>query len=371
MIAVNPAMKIVIINDMLWGGGRERRIVQLIAGLNRLGLKQITLILLDDRIDYPEVHDLDVNIIKITRKNNRDLSVFPKLRSILSGIGPTLVNPWSYMSVFYAAPVCKLLGIPCLGAFVVDAKAPEAFSVKWFGMHTGFLGCEKIVGNSQAGHEAYGTPVHKRIVIYNGFDEQRLASLKVASEKSDGGNPVQIAMIGRLDRQKDYRTYFDALALLKSRDVRFKAYVAGQGDQLDTLKAYALDRCGDSVIFTGFIRNIDQFIASIDIGVLCTDPIFHAEGISNSILETMAQGRPVVATDGGGTPEIITHGHDGYLVPPRDPKALADRLQELCINGTRRKSLGVNAARTVETKFNLKNMAASFLQAYDDCLYSN
>lgn len=371
MINANPLMKIVIINDMLWGGGRERRIVQLIAGLNRLGIKQITLILLDERIDYPEVHDLNVRIIIIKRRNNRDLSVFRKLHTILSEIGPALVNPWSFMSVFYAAPVCKILGIACVGAFVVDAKAPKTFSVNWLGMHTGFLGCSKIVGNSNAGHEAYGTPANKRIVIYNGFDEQRLAALPMASAQSDNGIPIRIAMIGRLDRQKDYITYLDALALLLARDVCFKAYVAGKGEQFDALRAYALDRCSDNVVFTGFIGNVDQFIADIDIGVLCTDPVYHAEGISNSILEMMAQGKPVVATAGGGTPEIVTHDHDGFLVPPRDAVALADRLQELCVDADRRKRLGNNAARTVEERFSLKNMAAAFLQIYDDCIYPN
>lgn len=361
------AIKPVIITDMLWGGGRERRIVQLIAGLNRLGISNITLILLDDRIDYPEIFDLDVTIIKIARKNNRDFSVFPKLYSLLKGIGPTLVNPWSYMSVFYAAPICFLLNLPCLGAFVVDAKSPRRFSVNWVGMRIGFLFCRKIVGNSFAGHEAYRTPVKKRIVIYNGFDESRLKSI---STPQSADKPIQIAMIGRLDRQKDYRTYIDALAILKLRGVEYKAYIAGQGEEMAALKAYAETHCGNSIEFTGFIHDIDSFIAHVDIGVLCTDPIFHAEGISNAVLEMMAQGKPVVATDGGGTPEIVVDGSNGFLVPPHNPLALANQIQQLCSDNSLRKMLGDNAVKTVSSKFNLHKMASEFLQAYHDCLQS-
>ncbi|WP_374327906.1 glycosyltransferase family 4 protein [Azonexus sp.] len=358
-------MKLVIINDMLWGGGRERRIVQLISGLNRLGVRDITLILLDERIDYPEVYNLNVKVVKILRKNNRDFTVFVKLYRLLKEIGPDLVNPWSYMSVFYTAPICLLKKIPCLGAFVVDSKSPKLFSINWFAMHIGFFLCEKIVSNSLAGHQAYRTPVKKRVIIYNGFDESRLDSLCAAPSK---GGVVQIAMIGRLDRQKDYRTYVDALVELKSRGVKFNAYIVGQGEDMEAIKAYALERCDDSLVFMGFIREIDSFIASLDIGVLCTDPYFHAEGISNALLEIMAQGKPVVATNGGGTPEIVTDGNNGFLVPPHDPLTLAERLHQLISDSSLRATLGDNAARTVSSKFSLQKMSSEFLHIYHECL---
>ena len=356
-------MRLAIVTDMLWGGGRERRIVQLIAGLNKLGVQDIHLILLDDRIDYPEVHALDVNIIKISRSSNRDFSVFPKLYRILKDIQPTIVNPWSYMSVFYAAPLCKLLGIPCVGAFVVDAKAPRFASVNWLAMHVGFRICRQIVGNSNAGHAAYGTPKAKRVVIYNGFNEDRLAGL-VPSERPE--SPVTIAMLGRLDRQKDFRTFIDGMALLKARGINFAAYIAGQGEMKAELEAEASAKCGDSITFTGFIQNIDRFISGIDIGVLCTDPHFHAEGISNSLLEMMAQGKPVVATRGGGTPEIVDHGVNGYLIDPGDATALADRLQLLCQDIALRRALGGGALESARQKFSLRAMAESFLLVYDE-----
>lgn len=358
-------MKLVIINDMLWGGGRERRIVQLIAGLNRISDLEITLILLDDRVDYPEVYDLKVDVIKIKRNGNRDFGVFSKIYWLLKKIRPDLVNPWSYMSTFYVAPVARALGIPCVGAFVVDAKAPNPFTVNWLGMKTGFWGCRQIIGNSVAGHEAYGTPQDKRVVIYNGFDEKRLTKIH-ATSSLDHCQTTRIAMIGRLDRQKDYQTYFDSLSILRSRGVDFQAFVAGQGDQLDILREYAERTCGGHVQFMGFIGDIDNFISGIDIGVLCTDPKFHAEGISNSLLEMMAQGKPVVATDGGGTPEIVDDGVNGYLVQPYDATMLADRLQQLCVDRSMRRHLGINAAGTVATKFSLNNMATSFLRVFNE-----
>ena len=193
-------MKLVLINDMLWGGGRERRIVQLVAGLNRLGIRDITLILLDDRVDYPEIFEMDVNVIKIHRSSNRDLLVFVKLLRILREIRPDVVNPWSYMSTFYSAPICLALKIPLIGAFVVDAKRPKAGSINWLAMQIGFLLSKKIIGNSSAGHQAYRTPASKRVVIYNGFDKERLSAI---TKQATGDAPPTLAMSGRLDRQKD------------------------------------------------------------------------------------------------------------------------------------------------------------------------
>ena len=80
----------------------------------------------------------------------------------------------------------------------------------------------------------------------------------------------------------------------------------------------------------------------------------------------MAQGKPVVATDGGGTPEIVADGINGYLVKPYDAMMLADRLQQLCTDNDMRKYLGANSSETVATRFSLNNMATSFLRVFNE-----
>lgn len=360
--AVRPR-NIVIINDMLWGGGRERRIVQLIAGLNKKGIDNITLVLLDDRVDYAEVFLLNVNVVKIRRSSNRDFSVFGTLYKLIKSQGPCIVNPWSFMSVFYAAPICFLTKQPCIGSFVVDCKPPERFSINWFAMKIGFSLCKVVVSNSAAGHAAYATPREKQIVIHNGFDPARLKRIALPPTEQ---RSLVIAMIGRLDKQKDYRTYIDALAIIQGNGVAVRAFIVGQGDDHEALKAYTVQRNLRNVQITGFVSEIDAFISGVDIGVLCTDPAHHAEGISNALMEMMAQGKPVVATNGGGTPEIIDDGSNGILVPPCDAEALAGKLDLLVRDERLRKQLGANAAETIATKFSLDQMAARFLQVYND-----
>lgn len=361
-------MKIVILNDMLWGGGRERRIVQLIKGLNQAGEKELTLILLDERVDYSEIFDLNVNVIKIKRKNSRDLTVFLKLWKIFSEIRPDIINPWSFMTAMYAAPLSWLMGVKCIGSYVVDAKRPKLTSINTLGLLVGNLFCSKVIANSNAGHEAYNINPRKRIVIYNGFDSTRLER---KCDKNIPGNrfikdenEIIITMIGRIDPQKDFVTFIDAVAHLLSKKIKVKAYIAGQGPLEKEISEYAREKCGDSVIMTGFVKNIDDLICITDVGVLCTNPENHAEGISNAILEMMAHGVPVVATSTGGTPEIIENNSSGYLVEPKNSSELAQKIETLICNSQKRAAFGVRSREISMEKFSLESMVAGFRKVY-------
>lgn len=355
-------MKIVILNDMLWGGGRERRVVQLITGLTRHTKHHVTLILFDDRVDYSEIFDLPVDIIFIKRNNRADITVFSKLYKVLKRIEPDVVNPWSFITVTYSAPISAVLGITCIGAFVVDAMRPRALSLNWFAMHLGFVLCKKIVGNSVAGHDAYRTPKEKRITIYNGFDEQRLNRL---GKTARDGDIVTISMIGRTDSQKDYWTFIDSLAILRQQNIKFRANIIGQGPLLEKISIYADQRCGDRISILGFRSDIDELIAESDIGVLCTDPANHKEGISNALLEFMAQRKPVVATNDGGTPEIVSDGISGFLVPPKSSRELAAKLRYLIDHPEEGRKMGIIGERIVRRRFNLNQMTERFRQLYE------
>ncbi len=363
-------MKIVLINDMLWGGGRERRIVQLISGLNEAGYTDIHLILLDDRIDYIQVYDLDVTITKIIRTTNKDLSVFKKLFVLLKEINPDVVNPWSFMSTFYAAPICKILNINCIGSFIVDCNNPKFLTLNYFAKHIGFKFCKKIVSNSFAGHLSYKTPKSKQILIYNGFDEKRLNNVKpkndILYEYAIEINSYIITMAARFDKQKDFETFIKACKLLRLKRDDFFVFCIGQGELLEETKASLSVIDSSYIKFTGFRNDIESFTNVSDIGVLCTNPSHHGEGISNSILEFMAFSKPVIATLGGGTNEIITNGKNGFLINPFDSEELSEKLNLLIDDKILYNSMSCSALEIVHKKFSLENMTSEFIKLYKE-----
>lgn len=361
-------MRIVIINDMLWGGGRERRIVQLISGLNNAGYKDIHLILLDDRVDYEQVYDLDVTITKILRSSNRDFSVFKKLYSLIKEIKPDVVNSWSFMSTFYAAPISRFLKIKCIGSYIVDCNNPKFPSLNYFAKHIGFLLCEKIVSNSKAGHISYKTPKGKQVVIYNGFDKRRMLGVKskmiLLNEFGINVNSRIVSMAARFDKQKDFDTFIKSCQLLRKKRNDFYAFCIGQGELLDETKNRLNENDSDYIKFTGFRNDIESFTNASSIGVLCTNSKHHGEGISNSILEFMAFSKPVIATVGGGTKEIIENGENGFLIEPFDAENLADKMDVLLNDDQLFKEMSSFAKKTIDYKFGLERMTKEFIELY-------
>ena len=94
----------------------------------------------------------------------------------------------------------------------------------------------------------------------------------------------------------------------------------------------------------------------------------YTEGISNSIMESMALGIPVIATDGGGTPEIIIDGENGILIPPKSPQILAEKMTDLLNNSEKVEYLGKNAIRQIKENFSIDKMIDEFILLYKQVL---
>jgi glycosyltransferase involved in cell wall biosynthesis len=121
----------------------------------------------------------------------------------------------------------------------------------------------------------------------------------------------------------------------------------------------------DRVIFTGFRMDVPDLLAALSIVV---SPSLGLEGLSNSLLESMATGLPVVATRVGGTPEIVEDGESGLLVPPGDPSALAAAISRLLQDRMTAKRLGQSARRQVLSRYSLEQAVASTERLYHDLL---
>ncbi len=98
----------------------------------------------------------------------------------------------------------------------------------------------------------------------------------------------------------------------------------------------------------------------MDICVLST----FTEGISNAILEYMALEKPVIATDGGGTNEIVENEKTGFLIPQKNPSALAEKLDVLLNDKDLRIKMGKAGREQIERQFSIENMVGSYIESY-------
>ena len=145
-------------------------------------------------------------------------------------------------------------------------------------------------------------------------------------------------------------------------DVTFLAI--GKGPQLDYYMRMLSDQEKENIRFLGFRNDTDELLMITDISILCTNFRYHQEGISNVILESMYLGKPVIATYGGGTPEIITDGIDGYLIHENKVSEFVSKLELLLNNSNIYNELSHAAISKVEEKFSLEKSVNAYINLY-------
>jgi glycosyltransferase involved in cell wall biosynthesis len=163
------------------------------------------------------------------------------------------------------------------------------------------------------------------------------------------GAPV-VGSVGHLRPEKAYEVLIEAAALISAQDQDVHVVIAGEGgerDGLEQLRAQLGLR--GSVHLVGARDDVPDLLAAFDVGVCCSD----SEGGPLSVMEYMAAGLPVVASDVGGLPELVHDGDTGILVPPRDPGALAAAVAGLLADRGRREELGASARELVRTEYGI------------------
>jgi glycosyltransferase involved in cell wall biosynthesis len=150
--------------------------------------------------------------------------------------------------------------------------------------------------------------------------------------------------------------------------------VAGAGRPLDDEYAASLVHraaelgISDRVHFLGGVDDVAGLLADLDIAVLPTWGRWRMEGCPVALIEALAAGRACVATDIPGSRDLVTDGHDGLLVPPEDPAALADALERLAADPALRNRLGAAARRTVLERYTIEREVDEHVRLYSELL---
>lgn len=361
-------IQVLMIIDSLIKGGRERRLIELLKGLKEIDTIEAQLVVLSKTISYPEVFDLGMPVHILERKPKKDPRVFYRFYRICKQFRPSIIHCWGTMSTIYAIPAAKWLGIKLINASIADAPVRLNYLDKhYFRSKLIYPFSDWIIGNSHAGLRAYDAPKGKSQCIHNGFDPNRLTNLQPIEEVRKRLNIKAgkvVAMIGGFYPRKDHDSFIRAanLILEKRSDVTFLAI--GDGPNLAHCKALVAPAHQDRILFPGQLDNVESVINILDIGVLATNSQVHGEGISNVIMEYMVLGKPVVATDGGGTPEIVQDGKTGFLIPPLSPALLAEKIAFLLENAAQAKVMGEKGKKRVSSKFSLAYMTEQYLALY-------
>jgi glycosyltransferase involved in cell wall biosynthesis len=210
-------------------------------------------------------------------------------------------------------------------------------------------------------------PESKTVVIYNGVDFSRFVPGSAPGRlRTELGLPTDVklvGMIGNIRPAKGHEFFIQCASIVTKELPGCHFLIVGQGDEVQMSKIQRqISDLGlqSQVLLTGFRGDVADVLQNLDVFALSSI----TEGLSIATIEAMGCGTPVVATDCGGPGEIISDGKTGFLVPPRDPEAMADRLLFLLKNADFASQMGQAARQAVEAKFGLHNQMKSYESLY-------
>jgi glycosyltransferase involved in cell wall biosynthesis len=230
-----------------------------------------------------------------------------------------------------------------------------------------------IIANSAATLEALApAPLAQRAGMCKAFVVHDGCELPSAIVPQPAPLPVKIGLVGRISRWKGQHVFIKAAALIKDEfpDVRFEII----GSPLFSEAAYEAEikqlasglQLGGQLHFLGFVHDIHRAIGELQI-------LVHASTIGEPfgqvVIEGMAAAKPVIATRGGGIPEIVEDEDTGLLVPMNDEKALADAMATLLRDPVMATQMGLRARQRVREHFTIQRTAKLVEQVYRELLW--
>ncbi|MCH9672005.1 MAG: TIGR03088 family PEP-CTERM/XrtA system glycosyltransferase [Gammaproteobacteria bacterium] len=359
-------------------GGLENGLANLVAQIPSERYRH-AVISLTDYTEFRERLPADVPVVSINKAPGNDLSMFPRLWRAFRELNPDIVHTRNLAALEAQVPAWLAgVGARVHGEHGWDVFDPDGSNRKYQMLRRAVSPLvQRFIPLS--GHlERYlrqrvGIPERKIRQIYNGVDTVRfhprgLDDVAARLHEQWGEDAIVIGTVGRLEAVKDQVTLAKAFVRLREMSdvarARARLAIVGNGSLrdavVDVLKAGG---ALDATWLPGSRNDVPEVMRGLDIFALPS----RAEGVSNTILEAMASGLPVVATSVGGNPELIDE-RSGALVAPEDPEGLAAALKRYVESSDMRQDQGRAGRAIVEERFSMQSMVDGYMRVYDEVL---
>jgi len=358
-------------------GGAERHLVQIAPALKTIGWVPTIYCLTHYGVQSGELESRGVTVIGPPVDTNTGWFLRPfalvascaKLLGVLIRRKPRIVHFFLPLAYVMGAPLSIVAATPIR---VMSRRSLNFYQrqyplISWFErkLHR-HMSC--VLGNSRAVINdllAEGADLERTKLIYNGIDLSPFSQTSFAEKNASA--PLVFIIVANLIPYKGHADLIEALSsIAPALPKDWELWCIGRDDGLKRhLEQLAMKKnVNHNIKFLGSHSDVHSFLKSADISVLCS----HEEGFSNAILEAMAAGLPVVATDVGGNAEAIVHDETGLIVPPRDSVALGQALLKLALAADIRKEMGRRGRERVQQRFSLKECVQAYSNLYTDLL---
>ena len=353
-------------------GGAEYQLHELLRCVDRRLIEPSVVALAAGGWWAEPIRRLGVPLVELPRRHSGDVARLVRLRRALAAIRPHVLHTILWSANVYGRLAAMGLGIPCVVAAernVIDRATWQVRLERALDRITDayLVNCRAIAEQLVARQRIARTKIE---VIPNGIDLARLPPFALdrrAARAALGFDPDRrlVAQVGRLTAQKDYPTFLEAAAGIAASAPDIDFLLVGEGEERARLEALVTRRgLSTRVRFTGLRDDVPALLGAVDVMALTS----LYEGFPNVVVEAMAAGAVVVATDDGGTRELVTPEETGLLVPAREPAAVATAVSRVFADAALARRLATAARRRVENELTVGAMASRTIATYQRLL---
>jgi glycosyltransferase involved in cell wall biosynthesis len=365
---------LLIVTPKLMVGGAQLQLLALLRGLDKDRFRPIVAPLYPGGELAQEFRAVPgIEVIDLNRRGKWDFLPLARVAMLLRARRIDIVMPFVSPAAFFGLLPGLLAGTPALiatersGSRHLSGTGPKAYDTI-----EGWLAraADVVIANSEAGRQLMlrrGVREERIRVIRNGLDPRRLrpdparvASCRLRLSPTEGAGAVGV--VATLTPAKRHDVFLEAAAMVSTRLPQTRFAIVGDGPLRESLESRARSLgLADRVVFFGHQPRVADCLAALDVLVSSSCDL---EGHSNSILEAMSLGVPVVATDVGGNPELVQEGVTGSLVTVGDPAAIAGRVVEILTEREIASARAVRARAMVQSQFGFERMVAEYEALY-------
>jgi glycosyltransferase involved in cell wall biosynthesis len=351
------AIKVIHLISSLRRGGRERQLATILSHTDQSQFPSKIVYFNQSKSNYIAEYDLEGYYIHIPSTafllRMKDLYAFIKKEN------PDIIYTWGNLESIFTMLLSPFHHFRFINGSIRHGIRAKKIShyFRSFILHLS----KNIVANSYAGLKANN--LKRGQVLYNGIDDKFISQPhedeKLAKKKQLLSLPEDtnvLISVANLVSYKDYFSILNSLKLIKEKGYQFHYVILGDGPLKQNLEQIIIDhQLSDNVLLLGSVQNVNEYLKTADIFIHSSK----GEGCSNAILEAMASGLPVIASNTGGTPEIIDT-ENGFLFEYKNFRQLADLIMKCIDNKTEMERMGSSSIEKIKEKFTIDGMMQNY-----------
>ncbi|MBC6445396.1 MAG: glycosyltransferase [Alphaproteobacteria bacterium GM202ARS2] len=363
LTTINPTSttgrrKVLIVTDEMEVGGSQRQIANLLTAIDQTRIEPVLLYFREHSFLVDQIKAKGVRVHYLPKSGKIDWGFFWALVRFLRQERFDVIHAYSITAELWVALARRLAGTRSKLISSIRGQYDEYSPLQWRIKQWVTRQSAEVISNSkmaaQFAYRQMAMPDDDCTIIYNGVqmpDPSLPLPADLATKRS--GDDWLLAFVGRLSAEKNVPCLLRAAKRLQETgQERITIWLIGDGPERPKLEAMAADFGLENLHFLGARNDVDAILRHADGSVLCS----LWEGLSNALLEAMAAGKPVIASDVGGSPEIVHNERNGLLFPSNDDQALADAIRRLAADPELSQRLGRQGKADIAERFSVHAM---------------